>query len=142
TLPGDGSGNNVYTRAAAKVEEWIAERILVQDAAPGIYIYSQEYLVPGTNTRRTRTGFIALGRLEDYENKIVFRHERTLSAPKTDRLELLRHMRAQTGQLFMLYEDQSKQIETLLDRMARANTPVEMIDEYSVTHRLWPVFDR
>ena len=142
TLPGDGSGNNVYTRAAAKVEEWIAERILVQDAAPGIYIYSQEYLVPGTNTRRTRTGFIALGRLEDYENKIVFRHERTLSAPKTDRLELLRHMRAQTGQLFMLYEDPSKRIETLLDQMARANTPVEMVDEYSVTHRLWPVFDR
>ncbi|HTU36006.1 MAG TPA: DUF1015 domain-containing protein [Candidatus Acidoferrum sp.] len=139
---GDDSANNVYTRAAAKVEEWIAERVLVQDAAPGIYIYSQEYAVPGTNTRRTRTGFIALGRLEDYENKIVFRHERTLSVPKTDRLELLRHMRVQTGQLFMLYDDPSKRIETLLDQMARANTPVEMVDEYSVTHRLWPVFDR
>lgn len=141
-LAGDESGKSVYTRAAAKLNEWIAERVLVQDAAPGIYIYSQEYAIPGMKTRRTRTGFIALGRLEDYEKKIVFRHERTLSAPKTDRLELLRHTEAQTGQLFMLYEDPGKTIETLLDQMARANTPVEMVDEYSVTHRLWPVFDR
>lgn len=141
-LAGDDAGKSVYTRAAAKLNEWIAERVLVQDAAPGIYIYSQEYAIPGTNTRRTRTGFIALGRLEDYEKKIVFRHERTLSAPKTDRLELLRHTEAQTGQLFMLYEDPGKTIETLLDQMARANTPVEMVDEYSVAHRLWPVFDR
>src|SRR3984893_8659592 len=54
----DSPGNNVYTRAAEKVREWIAEKILVQDAAPGIYIYSQEYLVPGTHTRKTRIGFI------------------------------------------------------------------------------------
>ena len=141
SLADDGPANNVYARAAAKLEEWIAGSVLVQDPAPGIYIYSQEYIVPGTHTRRTRTGFIALGRLEDYDAKIVFRHERTLSAPKTDRLELLRHTRAQTGQLFMLYDDPAKRIESLLERMAKANTPAEMVDEYAVTHRLWPVFD-
>jgi uncharacterized protein (DUF1015 family) len=140
-LPGDTAAENVYTRAATKLNEWIANRILVEDAAPGVYIYSQEYVIPGTQMRRTRTGFIALGRLEDYERRIVFRHERTLSAPKTDRLELLRHTRAQTGQLFMLYEDPAKRVGTLLDQMARANTPVEMVDEYGITHRLWPVFD-
>ncbi len=142
TLAGDGAGDNVYTRAAAKLNEWIAGGILVQDAAPGVYIYSQEYTVSATNTRRTRTGFIALGRLEDYEKKVVFRHERTLSAPKTDRLELLRRMRAQTGQLFMLYDDPQKRIDTLLEQMMRTNTPVEMTDEYGVVHRLWSVFDR
>jgi uncharacterized protein (DUF1015 family) len=140
-FPGDTAANNVYTRAAAKLNEWIAERILVPDSASGIYIYSQEYLIPGSHTRRTRIGFIALGRLEDYEKQIVFRHERTLSAPKTDRLELLRHTKAQTGQLFMLYDDPAKRIETLLEQAARTNAPLEMVDESSVTHRLWPVFD-
>src|ERR1035438_6982052 len=89
-LSGDANGNNVYTRAAQKVDEWIAGKILAQDAAPSIYIYSQEFLVPGTQTRRTRIGFIALGRVEDYDAHVVFRHERTLSAPKADRSELLR----------------------------------------------------
>ena len=93
-LPDDTPANNVYTRAAAKVDEWIAEKILEQDAAPAIYIYSQEFLVPGTSTRRTRIGFIALGRVEDYDAKVVFRHEHTLSGPKADRIELLRHTHA------------------------------------------------
>ena len=100
--------NNVYTRAGKKIKEWIAEKVLVRDAAPDIYVYSQDYLVPGTHTRKTRIGFIALGRVEDYDAHVVFRHERTLSAPKADRIELLRHTHAQTGQLFMLYDDPAR----------------------------------
>jgi uncharacterized protein (DUF1015 family) len=139
--PGDTPEDNVYTRAAARLEEWIGAKILVQDQAPSIYVYAQDYLVPGTQTRRTRIGLIALGRVEDYSAGVVFPHERTLSAPKADRIELLRHTLAQTGQLFMLYDDKSRQIETLIEDIARRNTPIEMRDEFDVTHRLWPVSD-
>ena len=138
-LNDDTPANNVYTRAAAKVNEWIADRILVPDAAPNIYIYSQDFETPGKHTRHTRTGFIALGRIEDYEAHVVFRHERTLSAPKADRIELLRHTRVQTGQLFMLYEDTERRIESALEEATRNAAPVEMSDEFGVTHRLWPV---
>jgi uncharacterized protein (DUF1015 family) len=141
SFPDDTPQNNVYTRAAAKIEEWIARKILVEDAAPGIYVYTQQYVVPGTHMRRERIGFIALGRLEDYEEKIVFPHERTLSGPKTDRLELLRHTRAQTGQLFMLYDDPARRIDSLLEKVMRKDAPVEMRDEYEVVHRAWLVED-
>lgn len=139
--PGDSAENNVYTRAARTFDEWIAEKILVQDPAPGIYIYSQEFLVPETHTRRVRIGFIALARVEDYDARVVFRHERTLSAPKADRIELLRHTHAQTGQLFFLYDEPRRQIDAWLEEAARKNPPLELRDEYDVTHRLWPVFD-
>lgn len=141
TLPTDTPQSNVYTRAAQTLDEWIAQKILVQDAAPNIYIYSQEFLVPGTQTRRTRLGFIALGRVEDYAAQVVFRHERTLSAPKADRIELLRHTRAQTGQLFMLYNDPARKIEMALEEATRKSAPAELADEFGVTHRLWPVAD-
>jgi uncharacterized protein (DUF1015 family) len=138
---GDTPEKNVYTRAAQALKEWIAQKILVQDAVPSIYIYAQEFLVPGTHTHRVRVGFIGLGRVEDYEAKVVFRHERTLSAPKADRMELLRHTRAQTGQLFLLYDDSGRTIERLLDETMHKSMPVEMQDEFEVTHRLWPVAD-
>ncbi len=141
SAPDDSPQNNVYTRAAHKVDEWIGEKILVQDTAPNIYVYSQEFCVPGTNTRRTRIGFIALARLEAYEAHVVFRHEHTLSGPRADRIELLRHTNAQTGQLFLLYDDPSKQIDTWLDQVARTNPEVELHDEFGVTHRMWPVPD-
>ena len=140
-FPDDMPQNNVYTRAAQKLEEWIAQKILAQDAAPGIYVYSQDYSIPGTGTRRTRIGFIALGRLEDYDAHIVFPHERTLSAPKADRIELLRHTRAQTGQLFMLYDDRARKIDVMLEQIARKGTALELRDEFGVTHRLWPISD-
>jgi uncharacterized protein (DUF1015 family) len=142
TLPGDTPESNVYTRAAKTFDEWTAQKILVRDAAPNIHIYSQEFLAPGTQSRRTRMGFIALGRVEDYAAKIVFRHERTLSAPKADRIELLRHTRAQTGQLFMLYDDPARKIEMALEEAVRKIAPAELADEFGVTHRLWGVADR
>ena len=141
-LPTDSPEDNVYTRAGQKIQEWIAEKVLLQDSAPHIYVYSQEYLVPGTNTRKTRMGFIALGRVEDYDAHVVFRHERTLSAPKADRIELLRHTNVQTGQLFMLYNDAPRAIDTLLEQIAHKGTPQELHDEFGVTHRLWPVADQ
>ena len=141
TSPDDTSENSVYTRAARKVDDWIAEKILVQDAAPNFYVYSQEFLVPGTNTRRTRIGFIALLRVEDYDKHVVFRHERTLSAPKADRIELLRRTRVQTGQLFMLYDDPARRIDSLLEEAAAKPPQIELTDEFGVAHRLWPVAD-
>jgi uncharacterized protein (DUF1015 family) len=139
--PDDSSENNVYTRAARRLDEWIAAHILVRDAAPAIYIYSQEFEVPGSHTRRTRTGFIALTRVQDYDAGVVFRHEYTHSGPKADRLELLRHTHAQTGQLFLLYEDPAREIDFLLEDFALWHPPLELIDEFAVTHRLWPVSD-
>jgi uncharacterized protein (DUF1015 family) len=137
----DSPENNVYTRAAAKLHELIAADILKRDATPAIYAYAQEYSVPGTNTHRTRRGFIGLGRVEDYEAGIVFRHEHTLAGPKADRLELLRQTHVQTGLLFMLYDDPQKQIDTILEVQGRATPAVESKDEYGVTHRLWPLTD-
>src|SRR6266576_2603510 len=89
------------------------------DTTPSLYVYFQEYTVPGTSDRRVRKGFIALGRVEDYSSGVVFRHEQTLSGPKADRLELLRHTRTHTGQLFMLYSDAAARVDALLDAAAR-----------------------
>jgi len=142
TLEGDASGNNVYTRAAQKIREWIAERVLVQDSTPTIYVYTQEFQVPGTQTRRTRAGFISLVRVEDYDARVVFRHEHTLSGPKADRIELLRRTGAQTGQLFFLYEDPARQVDSLLENVTKQTPAIELHDEYDTIHRVWPVTDK
>jgi uncharacterized protein (DUF1015 family) len=141
-LPQDSAVNNVYTRAAASLNAWIADGVLVPDLAACFYAYSQEYSVPGTAEKRTRAGFIGLCTLEDYDAGVVLRHERTLSGPKADRLELLRHTRALTGQLFMLYADPQRRIDTILEETAAAAPPVmEVRDEYGVAHRLWSISD-
>ena len=138
--PSDSPQDNVYTRAAAAIENWIREAVVVQDQEASFYAYSQEFTVPGTSDRLTRRGFIGAGKLEDYSAGIIFRHEHTLSGPKADRLELLRHTRTLTGQLFMLYSDPQKQVDAILAEVEAASPPAtEVRDEYGVTHRLWPI---
>ena len=138
--PSDTPQNNVYTRAAAAIEDWILKQAVVQDAVPSFYAYTQEYTVPGTEERRTRRGFIGAGKLEEYSAGVVFRHEHTLSGPKADRLELLRHTKTHTGQLFMLYSDAEKRVDAILAEAEAAAAPAtEMRDEYGVMHRLWVI---
>src|SRR5882757_3776124 len=138
--PSDAPQNNVYTRASAAIENWIRDQIVVQDPAPSFYSYSQEYTAPGTEERRTRRGFIGAGKLEEYSAGVVFRHEHTLSGPKADRLELLRHTRTHTGQLFMLYSDPQKRVDAILAEAESTSAPAtELTDEYSVIHRLWVI---
>src|SRR5262249_41153489 len=103
SFPDDTASNNVYTRAAEYLKEWRNSGLLQETPEPAFYVYFQRFAVPGENEIRVRKGFVGLGRLEDYANKVVFPHERTLTGPKKDRLELLRHTRTQFEQIFMLY---------------------------------------
>ncbi len=134
----DNPANNVYLRAADAFRTWRDRGILRQDPAQSLYRYSQSFTLPGSDTKVERTGFIALGRIEEYSAGVVYRHEQTLSKPKADRLNLLRATRANFGQLFMLYQD-SGEIESLLAVDGSAN--IEVTDENGVVHRVWQISD-
>ena len=139
----DNQENNVYSRAAAYFLDWRQQGILRQDSQPSLYAYSQRFRLPGTSKESPgaeveRRGFIALGRIEEYDAGVVFPHEHTLAKPKADRLNLLRATRAHFGQLFMLYED-SGQVESLLRTPAEPD--ISVTDEYGVLHRVWQVSD-
>ncbi len=139
--PGDAErGQSVYTCAARDFRAWREQGVLAQEVDPCIFAYSQSFQVPGTDVVKERRGFIALGKLHDYAERVVFRHEQTLSKPKDDRLNLLKATRAHFGQIFMLYSDPAGGIENILyDGAGPAET--EVIDEYGVLHQLWKVSD-
>jgi len=138
--PEDNTGQSVYTRAAEYFREWRSLGILHQDSTPCLYAYSQRFTAPGTGAELERRGFIALGRIEDYSAKVVFRHEQTLAKPKADRLELLRATRAHFEQLFMLYED-SGEIDSQLSTATAEPAAIEVTDEYGVSNRVWQISD-
>ena len=135
----ENAGDNVYTRAAAYARKWRDEGIFRQDSAPSVYAYSQAFTAP-SGSKFERKGFIALGRVEDYSAKVVFRHEQTLSKPKADRLDLLRATRTHYEQLFLLYED-SGEIDSLLTPPPNAVPAIDVADEYGVEHRVWQISD-
>jgi Uncharacterized conserved protein len=133
-------GESVYTRAARDFKAWREQGVLTQEKDPCVFAYSQRFTVPGTDTVKERRGFIALGKLHEYADQVVFRHEQTLSKPKGDRLNLLKATRAHFGQIFMLYSDPAGSVEKILyDDLGPADG--EVTDEYNVLHRVWRISD-
>ena len=133
-------GESVYSRAARDFQAWREQGVLIQEKTPCVFAYSQSFQVPGSGEKKERRGFIALGKLHEYADQVVFRHEQTLSKPKSDRLNLLKATRAHFGQIFMLYSDPAGSVERILyDGGGTADAEVK--DEFGVTHRLWRISD-
>ncbi len=133
-------GESVYSRAARDFRAWRDQGVLIQEKTPCVFAYSQRFKVPESEETKERRGFIALGKLHDYADQVVFRHEQTLSKPKSDRLNLLKATRAHFGQIFMLYSDPAGSVEHILyDGSGAADA--EVTDEYGVAHRLWRISD-
>ena len=135
----DSATGNVYTRARNYLSDWIQKGVLEHEPAPSLFAYFQEFPVPETGERAVRQGFIGLGAVEDYSEGVVHRHEQTLAGPKQDRLELLRHIRAHLGHIFMLYPDPDGQIDGLVEEASQGQPLASVTDEYQATHRLWRI---
>ena len=138
----DGKGSSdIYTRAARDFADWRAQGVLSREKEPCIFAYSQRFIIPGSNQSTVeRRGFIALGELYDYNQRVVFRHEQTLAKPMSDRLNLLRATRAHFGQIFMLYSDPAQTAERLLFG-AQSSDDFELTDEYGAFHRVSRISD-
>ena len=124
-FPTDSDRDNVYTRSASTLSTWIANGLLERENAPSLYAYYQRFTVPDTGQTLERKGFIGLGALEEYSAGVVHRHEQTLSGPKKDRMELVRHTRAQFELLFLLYPDPDLTIDKILDAAEVAPSAVQ-----------------
>jgi len=144
--PGDTPANNVYTRAAGWLAQWRQQGILAQrkqTSSPAFYVYYQKFVPPDARggAALVRKGFIGLGKLEPYENGIIFPHEQTHSAAKADRLELLRATRAHLESIFLLYSDPERDMEAILDEQAQGPPAICVNDEYGVEHSVWDLED-
>jgi uncharacterized protein (DUF1015 family) len=115
---------------------------VIDEAQRGIYRYHQIFRSDAHGGRTiTRRGFVAAVRLEPFASGVVLPHERTLAAPKQDRLALMTATRAYFSQIFALYEDPGGEVERVLRRVDDRTPDVEATTDDGVTHRLWRVAD-
>jgi len=142
-LAGDQpDGPNVYTRARATYDLWRATGVLARDPRPALYVYRQIFGVSGSV--RTRQAFIAALLLAPFEEGVVLPHERTLAAPKEDRLRLMRAMAVNPELVFVLYPDRANRILSLLNSAIAgrsSDTTATELLESDVRQQMWVVAD-
>lgn len=126
-----------YAYSAATCRQWSDQGILIRDAQPAIYVLHQDFEIGGQ--KKTRRSFVAAIRADEFEKGTVLPHERTLSKPKADRLNLLRTTRMDYEQIFMLYSDPEGVVEQAL---SPSSAPaMQATDDYGVVQKVWPITD-
>jgi uncharacterized protein (DUF1015 family) len=137
---GDGPGENRYTRAAGYFRRWLEEGVLRRDPTPALYPLEQSFW--STDGRRLRRrGFMAAVRLHEFREGIIVPHEKTLAAPRADRLEIMRHVGANLSPIFGLYRDEAEVTTRTLDAATAAEPVAETDSDDGVHHRLWRTED-
>jgi len=138
--PADIDKDNRYTRSARCLKEWLADDVLVQDSARGLYVYHQDFKVEEQSF--TRRGFLARVRLEPFGTGRIYAHEQTLAGPKADRLKLFHATAMNLSPVFGLYPDPRDEVMSILEAALQRSPPLQATDHLGVVSKLWPVTDQ
>lgn len=138
-LPGDNEDSNRYIRAKYLLNKWLDKDILVLDNNYSYYLYEQHFIY--NQTPFIRRGIAAALKVQAYEDNVILPHERTMTGPKADRLELLKATRTNTSPIFTLYPDPDNLVDNIF-QLTKGKEPVfESQEVDSQSHRLWQITD-
>ena len=129
-----------YEGAAQTLADWREDGVLVQEDEPAMWVLRQEYTAPD-GSARTRTGFFARVRVEDYGAGRIRPHERTHPGPREDRLRLTRATRANLSPIFSLFPDASGGARETLEQVTNEEPFADVTDDEGTRNTLWRVAD-
>jgi len=129
----DIHSEQVYQKAKENLEKLIQKRVLFQDEKPCYYIYELAW------KGRTQTGLVCVSSVEDYFNDVIKKHEFTRPEKEKDRIDHMRTIRAQTGNVFLACKD-LKELNDVFVKWKDQNTAEYFFTAGDgVTHTVWVV---
>lgn len=129
----DVHDQEVYDKAKENLQKLVNKKILFREEKPCYYIYELAW------KGRTQTGLVCVSSIEDYFNDVIKKHEFTRPEKEKDRIDHMRTIRAQTGNVFLACKE-LKELNDVFEHWKSHN-----IAEYyftandGVTHSIWIV---
>jgi uncharacterized protein (DUF1015 family) len=133
-------GDDPYMHARDTLDAWRQQGVLTREREPALWVLEQEYTAPD-GSQRTRRGFFARVRVEDYGAGRIRPHERTHPGPKEDRLRLTRATRANLSPIFSLFPDPEGAASEAIAAAAGGEPFAEATDLDGTKNTLWRVAD-
>lgn len=129
----DTHSQEVYDKAASNLQSFIERCILLQEDKPCYYIY--QLVMNG----RKQTGLVCCSSVDDYENGIIKKHELTRPDKEKDRINHMKTIRAQTGNVFLAYRSVGA-IDHVIESWKREHTPLyDFTASDEIGHTVWVV---
>lgn len=129
----DIHSQQVYDKAKANLEAFIQSGTLYQEEKACYYIY--QLVMNG----KSQTGLVCVSSVADYFNDVIKKHELTRPEKEKDRIDHMRTIKAQTGNVFMAYRD-VMEINALINGWKAKNTPeYDFTASDGIKHTIWVI---
>ncbi|TXJ25962.1 MAG: DUF1015 domain-containing protein [Chitinophagaceae bacterium] len=123
----------VYEKAGQNLLDLQQKGILFTEEKPCYYIY--RLIMDG----RSQTGLVCISSVQDYFNDVIKKHEFTRPEKEKDRIDHMKTIRAQTGNVFMAYNN-VKELDTIINNWKDYHSPVyDFTADDGIQHTVWVV---
>ncbi len=124
---------NVYKKGAENLQRFIDEGLLMQEDQTGLYIYQIHW------KRNVQAGLFGCVSVEEYDNKIILKHELTRPDKEDDRTKHILTQQAHAEPVMLTYRSQ-KDVEILQNKITTSKQPIfDFKAPDGVRHKLWKI---
>lgn len=129
----DIHSQQVYDKAKSNLESFIQNGTLFSEEKPCYYIY--QLVMNG----KSQTGLVCVSSVEDYFNDVIKKHELTRPEKEKDRIDHMRTISAQTGNVFLAYRD-VMEVNALINGWKAKNAPeYDFTADDGIKHTVWVI---
>jgi uncharacterized protein (DUF1015 family) len=127
----DTHSKEVYQKAKENLQQFIKDGFLATEEKACYYIY--QLVMNG----RSQTGLVCVSSVEDYYNDIIKKHEFTRPEKEKDRIDHMRTIEAQTGNVFLAYRD-VMEVNALINGWKATRKPeYDFTADDGIQHSIW-----
>ncbi|MBL1216090.1 MAG: DUF1015 domain-containing protein [Planctomycetes bacterium] len=132
-LPADTDpyADQVYEQARTAFQQLRHDNILIQEAEPALYLYRQ--VMAG----RAQIGLVCCCHVQDYEQNLIKKHERTRQAKEDDRTRHVLTLNANAGPVFLTYRSLEPIDRVVADVTAKTDPLYDFVAPDGVQHTVW-----
>lgn len=124
----------VYEKAAENFRHFLEQGTLVSDTEVCLYLYRQKM------GDHAQIGVVACCRVEDYENNLILKHEKTRQEKEDDRTRHVLELNANAGPVFLTYKD-SDAVDSIVNSVTGGEPLFDLTAVDDVRHTVWRVED-
>jgi uncharacterized protein (DUF1015 family) len=124
----------VYAKAAENFQRLVKDGTLEEESSPSVYLYR---LVMGEHEQ---IGVVACCSVDEYDQDIIRKHERTRRDKEDDRTRHMLSLRAQTGPVFLTYRP-SRDVDMMVMETTMTDALFNFTAPDGVEHTIWRVPD-
>ncbi|HZE83018.1 MAG TPA: DUF1015 family protein [Puia sp.] len=129
----DTHSQQVYDTARENLQAFIRKGVLLREEKPCYYIY--RLIMNG----RSQTGLVCGSSVDDYEKDIIKKHELTRPDKEADRINHMKTIGAQTGNVFLAYRNVPA-IDELIEGWKNEHSPLyDFTADDGISHTIWVV---